>query len=132
MKILNLTQHAATAEQTADGVFEPMDKELVKYLLTFDRLPSAGGLEAASHCLAAIALEHEAEKALIGGAPFLMAPLELALRELGIIPVYAFSVRESTENLIEGAVVKTNVFKHVGFYEVRDDYISSGNNVPEY
>jgi hypothetical protein len=34
---------------------------------------------------------------MIGGAPFLMGPLEAALLKDNRVPVYAFSVRESVE-----------------------------------
>ena len=53
---------------------------------------------------------------MIGGAPFLMSPLESALLNNGIEPVYAFSTRESVEKkLPDGSVQKTNIFKHKGF-----------------
>ena len=48
---------------------------------------------------------------MIGGAPYLMAELEMALGWVGIIPLYAFSVRVSSEK--DG--VKTSVFRHLGF-----------------
>ena len=55
-------------------------------------------------------------KAMIGGAPYLMAELEKELWHLGIEPVYAFSRRESVETVGEnGEVTKTAVFKHIGF-----------------
>lgn len=56
------------------------------------------------------------DSAMIGGAPFLMAPLEAALLARKINPCYSFSVRVSTEVAGEdGVVSKTNVFKHVSF-----------------
>lgn len=55
-------------------------------------------------------------RAMIGGAPYLMAPLEIALRDVGIRPLYAFSVRASVEKTRpDGSVEKINVFKHGGF-----------------
>ena len=55
-------------------------------------------------------------KAMIGGAPYLMAELEKELWHFGIEPVYAFSRRESVETVGEnGEVTKTAVFKHIGF-----------------
>ena len=45
-----------------------------------------------------------------------MAALEAALREKGLTPVYAFSLRESVEETLEdGTVRKVNRFKHLGF-----------------
>lgn len=54
---------------------------------------------------------------MIGGAPFLMAPLENALKSVFLKPVYAFSARESVDTIIDDKVVKTSVFKHLGFVE---------------
>lgn len=55
-------------------------------------------------------------RAMIGGAPYLMAPLERALRAAGVEPVYALSERVSTEEAQpDGSVRKVNTFRHVGF-----------------
>ena len=54
--------------------------------------------------------------AMIGGAPWMMSALEGALLDAGVQPVYAFSVRESVEQVQpDGSVRKVNVFRHVGF-----------------
>ena len=46
-----------------------------------------------------------------------MAPLEEALRYRGILPLYAFSRRESREETDpDGSVRKVAVFRHLGFY----------------
>ena len=53
---------------------------------------------------------------MIGGAPFLMGALESALLDYGITPVYAFSKRESVEEVQkDGSVKKINIFRHAGF-----------------
>lgn len=39
MKILNLTQHTATADQVAAGVVEPKDKKKIQEMLTFTEKP---------------------------------------------------------------------------------------------
>lgn len=124
MWTLNLTQHAPTPDQIEAGVIEPPPgvKEKVKDLLTFTDIPSRGELRQRAMELAEIAAkaktQYGAHRAMIGGAPYFMAPLEKALRERGIVPVYAFSVRESTETLGEdGAVHKQVVFVHKGFIE---------------
>ena len=50
----------------------------------------------------------------------MMARLERALIERGIEPLYAFSVRESTEEVqADGSVRKVAVFKHAGFIPAR-------------
>lgn len=54
--------------------------------------------------------------AMIGGAPFFMAPLEAAILSVGVTPVYALSDRVSIEEpLSDGSTRKTQVFKHLGF-----------------
>ena len=118
-KILNLTQHGLTAEQSAAGVFEPNDKVTVQQLLTFDNPPSRAEIIARAEALAEIAEREGVPSAMIGGAPYLMGALENALKERGIQPLYAFSVRESVEETLPtGEVIKKNVFKHLGFVEV--------------
>lgn len=121
MKIINLTQHTATADQLAAGVvdFFPVIKSQVQALLTFDVLPCATAISERAEALAAIAAEWGFERAMIGGAPFLMAPLEVALKSRGVRPLYAFSVRDSVEKQnADGSVEKQNIFKHAGFIEV--------------
>lgn len=122
MKIINLTQHPATPEQLAAGVFDVPaafgERERLVALLTFEDLPSSEFVRQRAEGVATYPERHGAEVAMIGGAPFLMAPLEKALRERGIRAVYAFSRRESVEeSQPDGSVRKTNVFRHVGFVE---------------
>jgi hypothetical protein len=112
--IINLTQHAASAEQVEDGVVEPTNKAAVQSAITFDAIPTVEEMAQRAGFLANIAKESGAKKAMIGGAPFFMSALERALIGSGITPVYAFSIRESVEK--DG--VKTSVFKHAGFVEV--------------
>ena len=120
--ILNLTQHAATAEQIAQGVgdLNPHHGEIqqLKNLLTFDSLPSAETVYERAYAIAALAQSYFVDVAMIGGAPYLMGALERALNKVGIKPLYAFSERVSVEKIVDGVVVKTNEFKHIGFIEV--------------
>ena len=126
--IVNLTQHQATPEQIAQGVVDlPGEvRQALVAALTFEELPTWAEIEAAADVVAELACQNGIggdegdspmpKAAMIGGAPFLMAPLEAALRVRGIKPVYAFSRRESVETTKpDGNVVKTNVFRHVGF-----------------
>lgn len=130
MAILNLTQHAATPEQTAAGVIDLPEeaREALVALLTFANLPTSDEVAARAADIAELAASLASAEdrddgsvgfgshAMIGGAPYLMAPLEHALREQGIEPVYAFSRRESIEERQpDGSVRKTAVFRHVGF-----------------
>jgi hypothetical protein len=117
-EILNLTQHAATAEQVEAGVVEPEEKGAVQAALTFDAIPTTSEMADRAAFLARIAVDSGCKRAMIGGAPFFMAPLERALLAAGITPVYAFSVRDSVEQPDgNGGVRKINVFRHVGFVE---------------
>jgi len=116
MRIINLTQHNATLEQTAAGVFEPADKKKIQELLTFNELPNKLELMQRSKALAEMAKASGAEAAMIGGAPYFMPWLDLQLEQIGVTPIYAFSVRESIEKMLpDGTVQKVNVFKHKGF-----------------
>ena len=122
MGILNLTQHAASADQITAGVVEPADKALVQALITFDELPSAKELAAKAEALAQMAAYDGYAEVMIGGAPFFMAPLEKALHERGIKPLYAFSRRESVEeHQADGSVKKSAVFRHVGWVTPADN-----------
>ena len=127
--ILNLTNHNSTVDQKKEGVVELKDikKDVVKSMLTFDRLPTPCQLETRAQEIAKIAenafdKDYGApimeRKAMVGGAPFFMRSLENALKGKDIIPVYAFSKRESIEETLEdGKVIKKQVFKHLGFIE---------------
>lgn len=125
MTILNLTQHAASAEQRQAGVVDPSprDAEIIRSASTFDTLPTTNEVREQAEELSAIANSALAENpsaVMIGGAPFLMAPLERALVEIGLTPVYAFSRRESVEEtLADGSVAKRAVFRHLGFVEAQ-------------
>ena len=162
-RILNLTQHAATEEQTSAGVvdFTGDDRETLTRLLTVPAATLVGGLARVDiqrrvdtivsrlvlpeleHAARSIALSwwqageqgyapptggeafdrmtgfarNSGLKAMIGGLPAMMRPLEEALVAVGVMPVYAVSERESVEQTMpDGSVRKVNVFRHVGFY----------------
>ena len=123
--IINLTQHNASPEQTTAGVVDvPAElKEELSALLTFTTLPSKEEIDEAAMKVAAMAVictqGTDAPAAMIGGAPFLMTALEMALRHYGIKPLYAFSERVSEEQeQTDGSIRKVNIFKHKGFVEV--------------
>jgi len=121
MRIINLTQHPATPDQIKAGVIEPRNKGKIRELLTFNELPNKDELKVRAKALVDyITIDEETKfnAAMIGGAPFFMSVLENALRRMGIIPLYAFSKREVVEKTLpSGKVVKTQVFKHLGFVE---------------
>ncbi len=115
-KIINLTQHDPTPEQIAAGVENYRHYE-VKKLLTFDKLPKYLEVKDRANKLAEIAREGHYKYAMIGGEPFLMAPLERCLECWLIGPLYAFSKRVTEEHAnADGSVTKTQVFKYEGFY----------------
>lgn len=138
--ILNLTQHKATADQRSAGVIDvpaQFTEELVA-LLTFgsisetqkseinrrvDRLVSlvvsvASALDNTLPIDPEIGFSPIIGAVMLGGAPFLTAPLAVAIEEAGYQPVFAFSRRESEERTLpDGSVRKTQVFKHLGFVE---------------
>jgi hypothetical protein len=128
MNIINLTQHQPTADQMTAGVYNLSDEawESVKDALTFDDIPDKEEIKNRAEYIAQMANmdaeDHDLQRpthAMIGGAPFLMAALEKALFEAGIIPLYAFSRRESVEQeQPDGSVRKVAVFRHIGFVEV--------------
>ncbi len=118
MRVFNLTQHDATPDQLSRGVVD-LDPNLaadVRGMLTFNELPSTEELFRRADSIAQIAEEEGAKYAMIGGAPYLMAPLEDALLSHGIIPLYAFSLRESRDiPQLDGSTKKVMRFKHLGF-----------------
>lgn len=124
--IINLTQHSATQDQLNAGVIEPSpeDKKCIQAMLTFDELPSAEEMERRAYGLATLVTNMGASNTshhtvMIGGAPYFMGRLEAALKAQGHQPVYAFSKRESVDQVLEdGTVRKTAVFRHLGFVEV--------------
>ena len=120
MSILNFTQHAATAEQLEAGVIDLMQHDLasLKALLNFVGLPTGEEVYERAYQIARLAENLFAETVMVGGAPFLMPVLQKALQMRGITVLYAFSERVSIEKIVDGVVVKTNEFKHIGFIEV--------------
>jgi hypothetical protein len=115
MAILNLTQHPSSDSQAEEGVVEPSDKEAVQDLLTFEGSPSSTEMRQRADKLAAIAEEHEADAAMIGGMPAFMSALERALARKGIAPLYSFTQRKSVEVQEDGETVKKTVFSHEGW-----------------
>lgn len=118
MKIVNLTQHRAAAEQRAEGVFDLSDKiadELIA-LLIFAEPPPRDEIINRAAKIARLARATGAEAAMLGGAPWLMSAIERQLLLLGIEPLYAFSTRESTEvPQADGTTRKVSFFRHTGW-----------------
>lgn len=115
MSILNLTQHKLDnlaphfdpSELLEEGVFDADDetRALIRRLLTFDELPSQREIVETAEQLAEIAEDLDVEAAMIGGPPWLMAELEAALVEAGVLPMYAFNWHDNERFSYEGLVV---------------------------
>ena len=113
--MINLTQHTATADQLAAGVVDlsPADRARLIVLLTVATVPTLADIRARCQAIADLAVGHDT--AMVGGAPWMAAPLEAALWVVDCVPFYAFSIRESAEAVVDGKTVKTSVFRHAGF-----------------
>ena len=115
MSIANLTQHVATNEQIVAGVVNLHEvSNEVRDLLTFEEIPSLSTIVKRAKKLASLVKEAGYKKAMIGGAPFLMGALEVALKEAGITPLYAFSRRESIETVIHDGFNRRTCFDTLG------------------
>jgi len=118
MKILNLTQHKATPDQIAEGVYDYENHNLIQQLITFDEMPTFSDMIDRADELAKLVIEEGADAAMIGGAPYFMPILEFVLFRSNITPLYSFSKRVSEDTVMpDGTIQKTSVFKHRGFYE---------------
>lgn len=124
--LINLTQHTFTAEQLAECQVKGFDTvdtvDEVKELLTFTTRPNLHELQSRAASLVAYARRHMGNAVfsetvvMCGGAPYFMPVLEQEFLGTGIRVVYSFSERASIETTMpDGNVVKTSVFKHVGF-----------------
>lgn len=121
--IWNATQHSATPEQKAQGVVDlptEIREELCKHL-TFEDIPGSEDLRMRSIAVVGLLMTCGAkpgDKAMLGGAPFFMEELSHSCREIGLVPVFAFSRRESAEQVMpDGSIKKVAVFRHLGFVE---------------
>ncbi len=133
--IVNLTQHPATPDQIAAGVveFDETAKEELIQTLTFDGPPTSQDIVRKARFIARLVRDvcgKHIHRAMIGGAPYFMAELEKALLDVGISPCYAFSKRESIEEIApDGSVKKTAVFKHAGFVDPPSVFAVSRPNI---
>lgn len=119
MNIVNLTQHVSTDEQKLEGIFDlrDEDRQHLISLLTFDPRYTKQDLEDAADAVVNLVKKIDCHRAMIGGMPSFMAPLERALIEAGVAVGYARSERVSVDQQMpDGSVRKTAIFKHVGMY----------------
>lgn len=96
-------------------------REDLAKLLTFEELPTPEQLRLRSIIIAGQLMAYGAkpgDKVMIGGAPFFMEELSHSCRECNLVPVFAFSRRESAEQVMpDGTVRKVAIFRHLGFVE---------------
>jgi hypothetical protein len=114
--MLNLTQHKATEDQKASGIqdMSPAMFAVIVKLLTFEEAPTAEEMRLRAKEISSLVKETGTTSVMIGGAPFFMSSLEAALQSVGIQPRYAFSKRESLDQIQpDGSVRKVAVFKHI-------------------
>ena len=131
-KIINLTQHAATADQLAAGVVDLTGEDLqqLKKLLTFTTCPTAGEVGVRARQIADLldkvdppVLTEDGyssilRTAMIAGAPYLMGPLTEALEDRFVRSLFSFSERVSVEETLpDGRVRKVGEFAHRGWVE---------------
>ena len=97
-----------------------LDFTQMRFQNAFEGLQDIGcSAEEAEECGLSAMKDAENDFAImIGGAPYLMAPLESALKQCGFTVVYAYSERIGKEHVKDdGTVLKSFEFKHLGFYE---------------
>lgn len=119
---LNLTQHAATADQKGAGVvdLDVGDRQWLRDQLTFNTLPTADDVRDRAHAIHDFVVTRfpEVTRVMLGGAPYLMPPLQRLFADVGVRVVYAFSVRDVQEvTNPDGSVSKKTVFRHAGFVD---------------
>ena len=129
--MINLTQWPASAQQISEGVVEPSseDKAEIKGLLNFPSMPTRDEIDDRASRIAEIAERYGEDSAMIGGAPFLITPLENALSERGVVPMHAYTERISTEvTKPDGTVEKVSTMDLKGF--VSNDDIRIERSTP--
>jgi hypothetical protein len=124
-RITNLTQHQATPDQKKAGVVDLSDAskaDAIKWM-TFGECPVGREIDVTVDKLIDIARDAGNLHVMIGGAPFLMGPLERGLIDRGFVPLYSFTKRVTEEvPQDDGTVVKKAVFKHESFVDPTGSY----------
>lgn len=99
-----------------------------KELLNFSGPPSAADIVSRADKLADMVASTGADRAMIGGAPYLQGPLQAALESKGVEAVFAFTQQVSVESVgPDGKVTINREFKHAGFVTPPDIAHVSGS-----
>ena len=121
-KIINLTQHAATPSQIADGVIDLDSQTLLqlKEFLTIDELPTAQDLKYRAMQILVLALDlsqkYETLDFMLGGHLDLMSFVHAEFFRVGLKPRSSFSKRNVIETQQpDGTVSKVAIFEHIGW-----------------
>ena len=124
MKVINFTQHTLTKEQIDSLVEEGFSLENIeieapqwlKDRLTFTSCPTREDVAFRARELADYAKRLLATDVVLGGAPYFMGALEVALDFEEIKFRYAFTERMAVETVNpDGTTTKTSVFRHSGW-----------------
>lgn len=125
MIYVNLTQHKPTEEQLSDGMFTPPEHSRIKELLNVTYGTSdedyQDNLDRQAKEILTIVEDMPVTwqvpvSYVVGGHPSLVSRLAELLTRHGYRVVVSFSDRVSVETMNDnGEVVKTSVFKHIGF-----------------
>lgn len=117
LKLLNLTQHVATAEQLADGVIEPdeLTKKTIRGLLTIHGQPDPVEISMKAQGLTNLVANGGYDGAMVGGKLHLMVNLLHLMNLKGLVCFEADSERVSKDiDNGDGTVTKTTTFQHIG------------------
>ena len=121
MRLINLTQHLGTEDQYKDGMIELSKEakaELIP-LLNFEEIPTKEEMLYRAYTLISKAIINQPDNDgfVIGGAGYFMPYLISWANKFNRKCYFSFTKRMSEEKVINGSVVKTQVFKHLGWVE---------------
>jgi len=128
MIIINLTGKITTTEQKIDGVVEPMNRDTVINLLTFDQIPTNKEIFIRANKLTHVAMDNGAKGVLIDGPGWLIGALELDLQDHMIKPFYSFVKRVPAKIQTGHEPLFVNLPAHIGFV---GPYLSDTSHWPK-
>lgn len=128
--LLNCTKHMADDVIIGEGYkglsftiidLNPRDRERVLELQDFNSgIPECGDIRRRAEAIADIAVGYGLKYAWVGGAGYLMPPLESALKRRGITPVYSWSKRDYMETVDSDGVRRLEMYREHGGWVVID------------
>lgn len=124
MKLYNISNHVLTSEQVEDSMKRLAVQEIIE--LPEDIKKEFGNVtpdkinDIAKKIIDFVTKDNRNEEVIVhlAGQPALVVLLVNCFASINIKTIYSFSERKSVETINgDGTVVKTNVFKHQGWYE---------------